>query len=139
MKIIYTNSEGRVTVLTPFGRDADEVLANDIPSGVSDAEIVPSSNIPSDITFRDAWEKVGSNIYNNIGKCKDIAHNRRREKRSEEFAPLDIKATIPSEAVSAEVEREVIRNKYATLQINIDDAISVDELKTLLNNADISN
>jgi hypothetical protein len=38
----------------------------------------------------------------NIDKAKAIAHDKRREARSAEFAPLDIKATIPSEATAAE-------------------------------------
>jgi len=45
----------------------------------------------------------------NIDKAKDIAHDKRREARSAEFAPLDIKATIPSEAVAAEEARATIR------------------------------
>ncbi len=35
----------------------------------------------------------------NIDKAKAIAHDKRRQARSAEFAPLDIKATIPSEEV----------------------------------------
>ena len=38
----------------------------------------------------------------NVAKAKNIAHDARRTARSAEFAPLDIKATIPSEAVAAE-------------------------------------
>jgi len=34
----------------------------------------------------------------NIDKAKAIAHDKRRAARAAEFAPLDIKATIPSEA-----------------------------------------
>ena len=34
----------------------------------------------------------------NLNKAKEIAHEVRRAKRAEEFAPLDIKVTIPSEA-----------------------------------------
>ena len=65
-------------------------------------------------------------------KAKDIAHDKRRAARSAEFAPLDIKATIPSEAEAAEAARQAIREKYATLQAQIDAAQSADELKALL-------
>jgi hypothetical protein len=68
----------------------------------------------------------------NIDKAKEISHEVRRAKRNEEFAPLDIKATIPYEAESAETERQVIRDKYATIQANIDSAANTDELKTIL-------
>jgi predicted nucleic acid-binding Zn-ribbon protein len=65
-------------------------------------------------------------------KAKDIAHDKRRAARSAEFAPLDIKATIPSEAAAAEAARQAIREKYATLQAQMDAAQTADELKALL-------
>ena len=68
----------------------------------------------------------------NIDKAKTIAHDKRREARSTEFAPLDIKATIPSEATAAEAARQVIRDKYAAMQTAIDSASTVDEIKAAM-------
>jgi hypothetical protein len=68
----------------------------------------------------------------NIDKAKAIAHDKRREARAEEFKPLDIKATIPSEAVAAEEARAAVRDKYATMQTAIDAATTVDEIKGAL-------
>jgi hypothetical protein len=68
----------------------------------------------------------------NLDKAKNIAHDIRRVKRAEEFAPLDIKATIPSEAVTAEAERQVIRDKYAAIQENINAATNTEQLKSAL-------
>jgi len=68
----------------------------------------------------------------NINKAKTIAHDARRTARSAEFAPLDIKATIPSEATSAEAERQVIRDKYAVMQTAIDAATTTDQLKAAM-------
>ena len=68
----------------------------------------------------------------NITKAKTIAHDKRREARSAEFAPLDIKATIPSEAAAAEAARQVIRDKYAAMQTAIDAASTVDEIKAAM-------
>lgn len=68
----------------------------------------------------------------NLDKAKDIAHEKRRAARSAEFAPLDIKATIPSEAQAAEAARQVVRDKYAQMQDQMDAAQTVDELKALL-------
>ena len=68
----------------------------------------------------------------NIDKAKTIAHDKRREARSAEFAPLDIKATIPSEATEAETARSAVRAKYATMQTAIDSATTVDEIKSAL-------
>jgi len=67
-----------------------------------------------------------------ITKAKEIAHDKRRAARSAEFAPLDIKATIPSEAQAAETDRQAIRNKYTTMQTQMDAATTVEELKDLL-------
>jgi len=68
----------------------------------------------------------------NIDKAKTIAHDKRREARSAEFAPLDIKATIPSEATVAETARQVVRDKYAAMQAAIDSASTVDEIKAVM-------
>ena len=68
----------------------------------------------------------------NIDKAKDIAHTMRRAARAAEFAPLDIKATIPSEAAAAEAARQFIRDKYADIQIAIDAATTVDGIKSAL-------
>lgn len=65
-------------------------------------------------------------------KAKQIAHEKRRQARSEEFAPLDIKATIPSEAAEAETLRQAVRDKYAVMQTAMDDATTPEELKELL-------
>jgi hypothetical protein len=67
-----------------------------------------------------------------ITKAKDIAHAKRRAVRSAEFAPLDIKATIPAEAIEAETQRQAVRDKYAVIQNDIDAAADVDALKTIV-------
>ena len=68
----------------------------------------------------------------NIDKAKTIAHDKRREARSAEFAPLDIKATIPSEATAAEIARQAVRDKYATMQIAIDAATTTEQIKAVI-------
>ncbi len=67
-----------------------------------------------------------------IDKAKAITHDKRRAARAAEFAPLDIKATIPSEAVAAEAARAVIRTKYAEMQTAVDAAADVAALKTIM-------
>ena len=67
-----------------------------------------------------------------ITKAKAIAHDMRRAARAAEFAPLDIKATIPSEAAAAEAARAVIRAKYAGIQTDMDAAVDVVELKSIV-------
>jgi hypothetical protein len=67
-----------------------------------------------------------------ITKAKAITHEARRAARSAEFAPLDVKATIPSEAVAAEAARAAIRTKYADMQSAVDAAADVAALKTIM-------
>jgi len=68
----------------------------------------------------------------NIDKAKAIAHDKRRKARTEEFEPLDIKATIPSEAVAAEAARQIVRDKYAIMQTEINAATTIDEIKAAM-------
>jgi len=65
-------------------------------------------------------------------KAKAIAHEKRRQARAEEFAPLDIKATIPTEADAAEAARQIVRDKYDTMQTAMDAAETPEALKELL-------
>ncbi len=76
----------------------------------------------------------------NLTKAKTIAHERRKLKRAEEFKPHDdiIAKQIPGEdATKAETERAKIRTKYATIQTDIDNAKTVDALKTVYNKASL--
>lgn len=68
----------------------------------------------------------------NLDKAKAIGHDIRREERAKEFAPLDIQATIPAKAEEAEAARQVIRDKYAAIQQEIDAATTPDEIKAAL-------
>lgn len=71
----------------------------------------------------------------NIDKAKAIAHDVRRAKRAEEFAPLDeiIAKQIPGKsAADAEADRQVIRDADAALQVEIDAAATAAALKALI-------
>lgn len=71
----------------------------------------------------------------NMIKAKAIGHDIRRAKREEEFAPLDaiIAKQIPGQsATDAEAERQVIRDKYAAIQTEIDAASTPEEIKAAL-------
>lgn len=66
-----------------------------------------------------------------LDKAKAISHNIRRQKREEEFAPLDevIMKQIPGTDVEVvEAQRQAVRDKYAGIQTDIDAAVSVEEL-----------
>lgn len=78
----------------------------------------------------------------NLNKAKTIAHEKRRAKRSEEFAPFDekIMKQIPGTNIAeVEAQRQEIRDKYAVIQTNINQATTVPELKQILNLIEDSN
>ena len=55
MKIIYQTEEGLAVVVPTGELDINEVARKDVPAGV-DYWIVEDNEVPSDRTFRDAWE-----------------------------------------------------------------------------------
>ena len=64
-RIIYTNSDGTVSILQPILTEInpntgnlftiEEIAGKDVPDGTS-YEIVDDSVIPTDRSFRDAWK-----------------------------------------------------------------------------------
>lgn len=71
----------------------------------------------------------------NTDKARAIAHDMRRSSRAREFAPLDdaIARQIPGTDVAAtEAARQEIRDKYAAMQAQIDNATTPDEIKAAL-------
>jgi hypothetical protein len=73
----------------------------------------------------------------NLDKAKTISHDLRRQRRAEEFAPLDevIMKQIPGTDVQAvEAQRQAVRDKYAVLQSNIDSAEDPDALLAVIQN-----
>jgi ERCC4-type nuclease len=71
----------------------------------------------------------------NVTKAKAIAHDKRREARAEEFKPHDeiIMKQIPGvDATAAEAARAAIRTKYSTMQTAIDEASTVDAIKSAM-------
>lgn len=59
-RIIYPNDEGGVSIIVPSdncGLTIEQIAAKDVPAG-KPYQIVDVSEIPSDRTFRNAWEYV---------------------------------------------------------------------------------
>lgn len=128
--IAYTNNDGDLCIIIPVSGFSDADITKDVPAGCG---YIFVDEIPEDRIFRNAWVINNGLIVEDVGKSKVIAHEIRRQKRSEELAPLDILATIPSEAEAAESARQLIRDKYAVMQNNIDSSSQIDELKTIVN------
>ena len=57
-RIIYPTTEGGVAIIVPnpdCGLTIEQIAAKDVPTGTP-YKIVDASDIPSDRTFRNAWE-----------------------------------------------------------------------------------
>jgi hypothetical protein len=57
-RIIYPNDEGGVSIIVPSatcGLTIEEIAAKDVPAG-KPYKIVDVADIPTDRTFRNAWE-----------------------------------------------------------------------------------
>ena len=86
-KIIYTNSDGTVSIITPAG-DVNDAI-KDVPSGLS-YEIVEDSVIPTDRSFRNAWKQNSKTIETDMTKAKEIHKDKIRIARAPKLAELDI-------------------------------------------------
>ena len=88
--IIYTNSQGGVSVCIPTGEiPIEAVLTKDCPSG---AVIVDQSVLPSqDSDFFNAWEmQAGNTIAVSIPKAREITKNRLRMERKPLLEAQDV-------------------------------------------------
>jgi len=57
-RIIYQNDEGGVSIIVPApecGLTIEQIAAKDVPAG-KPYQIVDASEVPSDRTWRNAWE-----------------------------------------------------------------------------------
>lgn len=135
-RIVYQTVDGGVAVVIPApdcGLTVEEIATKDVPAGTP-FKIVNAAGLPQDRSFRGAWTLQGSRVEHDLTKAKVIAHNFRRAARDAEFAPHDdvIAKQIPGKTAAAEAARQAIRDKYDRVQQEIDNAASVDTLKTVL-------
>ena len=69
MRIIYKTAENTVSVITASGEwsgTMEELAQKDVPTGLK-YKIVEDSDIPSDRTFRDAWEVDEAELTDGVG------------------------------------------------------------------------
>lgn len=67
-RIIYQTDEGGVAVIVPAdcGLTIEEIAAKDVPTG-KPYKIVDVSDIPSDRSFRSAWEVDEATLTDGVG------------------------------------------------------------------------
>ena len=131
-KIIYTDSDGTVSVLHPIGDVNDSI--KDVPTGLS-YEIVDDSVIPSDRTFRNAWKQNNKIIETDMTKAKEIHKKNIRNARAPKLAELDIEfqKALETSASTTDIvtKKQALRDAPADSGIN--SATSEAELKSQWN------
>ena len=126
-KIIYTNSDGTVSIINPTG-DVNDAI-KDVPSGLS-YEIVEDSAIPTDRSFRNAWKQNSKTIETDITKAKEIHKTNIRTARVPKLAELDIEF---QRALETSADTSTIIAKKQTLR----DAPSASGISTAASEADL--
>ena len=69
MRIIYKTSKGTVSVITPspeWTGTLEELAQKDVPTGLK-YKIIKDSDIPSDRSFRNAWEVDEAELTDGVG------------------------------------------------------------------------
>jgi len=118
-KIIYTNSDGTVSIITPTG-DVNDAI-KDVPSGLS-YEIVEDSAIPTDRSFRNAWKQNSKTIETDITKAKEIHKTNIRNAREPKLAELDIEFQKALETGASTTD--IVSKKQALRDAPADSAIA---------------
>ena len=126
-RIIYTKSDGTVSIITPAG-DVNDAI-KDVPSGLS-YEIVEDSVIPTDRSFRNAWKQNSKTIETDMTKAKEIHKTNIRTARVPKLAELDIEF---QRALETSADTSTIVAKKQTLR----DAPSASGISTAASEADL--
>ena len=131
-KIIYTNSDGTVSIIIPAG-DVNDAI-KDVPSGLS-YEIVEDSAIPIDRSFRNAWKQNNKTIETDMAKAREIHKTNIRNARIPKLAELDIEfqKALETGASTTDIvtKKQALRDAPADSAIN--SATSEAELKSQWN------
>lgn len=129
MKVILIKENGNVTLITPLEGKIDEIIKqyknNDIL--IIDHSLLPNKKLLN------VWDFDKKNVFIDIKKAKEYIHGLRRKKRNIDFKDYDRLSTVPELFNEVEAKRKEIREIYKTLQENIDNATSAEQLEEILN------
>ena len=128
--IIYTNSNGGVSVCIPTGElPVEEVQAKDTPAG---SIIIDDTDLPeTDNDFFNAWELNGETVSVNMDKAKAITKNRLRAERAPLLAAQDV---LFQRALESGADTTVIvaeKNRLRNITNLVDPCSTTAELRAL--------
>ena len=118
-KIIYTNTNGTISIITPAG-DVNDAI-KDVPDGLS-YEIVEESAIPTDRSFRNAWKQNNKTIETDMAKAREIHKTNIRNARIPKLAELDIEFQKALETSASTTD--IVSKKQALRDAPADSAIA---------------
>ena len=114
-RIIYPTPEGGVAIIIPApgcGLTIEEIAAKDVPAGVP-FRIVEADAIPSDRTFRGAWEHGTAGVSVNVTKAQAVRLNQFREMRKPLLEALDVSFVRALEQGDASAQATIAAKKQA--------------------------
>ena len=113
-KILYTNAEGTVCVVTQVNKNKtlEELAAKVVPEGIS-YEIIEDSAVPNDRSFRDAWKQNSKTIETDMTKAREVHKQKIRYSRELLLMELDVEFQKALETDDAAKKTEVIAKKQA--------------------------
>jgi len=135
MIIIYPKDDGGVEIVIPApkwlkdGGTMEKLAAKVVPEGKK-YKIVEESAVPSDRTFRDAWENYES-VTTNVTKAKEITKTRLRVEREPKLLEQD---TLFMKALEAGSDTTAIvkeKNRLRDITKQVDSVSDLDKLKAL--------
>ena len=132
MRIVYPNDDGGVAVIVPSPRwvgTMEELAAKDVPDGKA-YKIVEDSAVPTDRTFRDAWENYES-ITTSLVKAKELTKTRLRLERKPLLEEQDILFMRAQEASTDTTAIVTEKQRLRDITTSADSASTLDELKGL--------
>jgi len=132
MRIVYLNDKGGISVVIPspsWSGTMEELADKDVPDG-KPYKIVEDSVIPSDRTFRDAWENY-EEINVNFSKAQTITKQRLREERKPLLEEQDVAFIRAQESGSDTSGIVAEKQRLRDITTLADDATTLDELKAL--------
>ena len=139
-KIIFTDSDGALSVVHPVRNTLGETLTTDaeieqrawdkLPKDAINPQFVDEAEIPTDRTFRNAWKDEGG-IKVDMVKAKGLTKDRLRNERKPLLEAQDVafQRALESGASTVAIVSEKQRLRDITKQV--DGITSLDELKAL--------
>jgi hypothetical protein len=125
MKIIYTQDNGTVAIITPTGDLSIEAIAQkDVPAGVP-YRIVNDDEIPGDRTFRNAWK---DDLTVDMPKAVEITKDRLRAERAPLLIEQDV-AFQKAQETGGSIAAIVAEKKRLRDITKLDPGLTLEQLK----------